>query len=121
MGEFWWAGRSVGRGVWGPAAWRWLHTAAAKYPAAPARAERRAMARDLTRFVRNIPCDECALHASQYLAARPPDLSGRESLRLWAWQFHNDVNARLLKARLPFAEYEKLYAEASALAHLGFG
>lgn len=68
----------------------------------------------------NLPCPDCAAHATQYLAAHQQDLMGaqtKDALRLALCAFHNSVNLR--KGRLPLfdpADLAATYGRADVAA-----
>lgn len=96
---------------WGPRAWNWLHSLGIYFPEDPSPEEKRAALARIHRFVADLPCHECATHATAYIRRTPPDVESSEALQSWAWAFHNAVNARLGKPPLSFAKYRRLYAE----------
>jgi hypothetical protein len=65
--------------------------------------------RRILRFLENLPCPECRRHSLEYIQQDPPDLSSSQALQVWAWSFHNNVNARLGKPLFPFTAYSQLY------------
>ena len=86
----------LGRGTW-----NLLHRAAQRLPPVPTERERA----DLLAFFRILgdlyPCDECAEHYRGMLAASPVDARSGPQLAAWLCARHNEVNARLGKARFP--------------------
>jgi hypothetical protein len=95
---------------WGPRGWRWLHVTAIGYPLRPTPGEARAAAERISGFVGHIPCPECRGHAARYVRRRPLALENSDSLQVWAWRFHNAVNARLGKPLVSFDAYRAAYA-----------
>jgi FAD-linked sulfhydryl oxidase len=99
------------KSVWGPIGWRWLHLAAIYYPRAPAAADAEDTAARIGAFVARLPCAECRWHAALHLRRDPPALGSSGAFRVWAWRFHNAVNARLGHRRVSYAECCRLYAD----------
>jgi mitochondrial FAD-linked sulfhydryl oxidase len=97
-----WDWPEMPRRQWGPIAWGWLHRVAEEYPDRPTKAEANNAGLRLKNFFDGLPCPECKKHAYRYLLRNPPDLSGNEAFRMWAWRFHNAVNARLGKRLVAF-------------------
>lgn len=104
------------KNVWGPRHWAWLHRLAIAYPDAPTAGDASGTFARIWAFVSGLPCAECRVHATAYVAARPPPLGGSEELQHWAWEFHNAVNRRLGKRQAPYAEYAADYAAELASA-----
>lgn len=91
------------KSVWGPIGWRWVHHEARSYPRQPTRAD---AVRAFTRywnFISRLPCSECRAHAIAYFTRNPPALSSGPALEIWAWRFHNAVNARLGKPLVAYS------------------
>ena len=90
--------------IWGPAFWFLLHGWAERLDVGDADT-----ATEWSRFIRwladVLPCTVCQEHAR---LQRRPDFSKlrgnslKEAARDWTFQFHNDVNARLLVGGRPF-------------------
>ena len=98
------------------------------YPQEPTEKDAQIADTRIQNFVANLPCPECRQHASEYLKENPPDFSSSSALQVWAWRFHNAVNARLGHQTFSFAAYSRLYlsemcwanwsaAECSQLGH----
>jgi hypothetical protein len=96
--------------VWGPLGWDWLHVAAARYPTSPSPEEARRAFRRIWAFVTRLPCAACREHATRYVLRQPPILTSSSLLQVWAWRFHNAVNARLQKPLLPFETFRARWA-----------
>jgi hypothetical protein len=95
---------------WGEPCWQFFHVMAETV-----REDRFAVARsDILQIIAmmcsNLPCPDCAAHATQYLAAHQ-GLRGantKDALRLALCAFHNSVNQR--KGRLPLFDPADLAA-----------
>ncbi len=85
----------------GRGAWNMLHRLAAKFPAEPT-AEQSAEAVQFFRLLGNwYPCDECAGHFREMLAAHPVRAGSHAELTTWLCERHNQVNERLGKPAFP--------------------
>lgn len=90
--------------------WRWLHLVSISYPCRAGPHEARAMHCRIWHFVLGLSCGECRAHAAAYLQARPPALAGSAALQVWAWTFHNEVNARTGAKPFSLADYNAAFA-----------
>lgn len=92
------------REKWGPGRWQSIHLTAA-WADTPAKV---AVFNTWIRHqISNLPCEECRMHASQYLEANPPE--DAEDPFIWSWQFHNTVNRRLGKPELEYRVARDMY------------
>jgi hypothetical protein len=82
------------RRVEGPKMWAELHARPAGY-----RGDDAAERAWLETFARRIRCRECETHWRELVAKMPPDLASAETYWRWGVDRHNDVNARLGKAK----------------------
>lgn len=65
----------------------------------------------------NFPCDNCKYHINARMTDRPIQTyygikngDGYEyGVSKWAWEFHNEINQRLRKAKMSWEEYKTLY------------
>ena len=105
-----WIRPNASKKQWGPKKWDRLHKIAIGYPRRPSPADARVAYRSIWALVVNLPCAECREHAARYVTRNPPDLANTETLQIWAWRFHNAVNARLGKRLVSYWEYLRLYA-----------
>jgi hypothetical protein len=93
--------KAATRAALGRATWELLHRLAAKFDAAPTPARVAEVTRFFSALSTLYPCDECAAHLREMLAARPVDARDNKALSLWLCATHNDVNARLGKPAFP--------------------
>lgn len=98
------------KNVWGPMEWQKIHLLAIRYPNNPSSDERRQALININGIARNLPCKTCTRHAQEYLLAHPPALKDTWAFQHWAWNFHNEVNARLGKPKLTCSDYFALYS-----------
>jgi hypothetical protein len=88
---------------WGPRFWEVLHLAAVGYSMDPTPSEKLGfrMFFDSLRYV--LPCPKCRVSYESYLDTRrlrDEDLASRDSLFLWVFDLHNNVNMNLKKPKL---------------------
>jgi len=95
----------VKRNIWGPAAWTFLHAAAASAD------DPAAFAQLVALLPHTLPCQECRQHCGAFLERRPPAAEVRDAATAsrYLYDFHNDVNARLGRATAPARLVEARY------------
>ena len=103
---------ATSKAVWGPAAWTFLHAAAAVCDDPDG-------FRELLRAAaRCLPCRECRREAGQYLQEAAEELAavdGKVAASRFLWKMHNAVNARLGKPSFRVEELRRRYGvDASA-------
>ena len=92
--------------AWGPSFWRMLHLLAESFPGDEPTDYDRAKYKELVELVCELlPCMECRKHANKYLQANRLKITDRESLAMYLFNFHNEVNERLGKRKLTLEEY----------------
>lgn len=100
-------------GRWGPSAWRFLHSVAHAYPDEPS-PEHKAAAKSLFLSLRfMLPCGECCKHFAAGVgdADLEAAVQSRGALSRWLWEFHNSVNDRLGKPRVPWEVAVREFAD----------
>ena len=63
----------------------------------------------------NLPCPDCSEHAKQTFNAAKKSgvqITNREEMQRFWWQFHNIVNRRLKKHAMTFEEAQQMYSKA---------
>ena len=99
--------------VWGRPLWFSIHHGALYYPKKPDLATRQNMVNFIIGLPTIIPCMECKVHATTYINKRKSFLSkavlNQESLFIFFWMFHNDVNTRTGKPTLTLEETYRIY------------
>lgn len=99
--------------VWGPSFWFTLHNGAAKYPvdASPYVIER--MKVYILGIPIMLPCEQCKVHATNYIEKNKDKLNqiccGRTSLFQFFVDFHNIVNKRFNKPVLSYDQAWEIY------------
>lgn len=102
---------------WGAPTWYLLHTLAQKVKADRWPTFRVELVHTLYTICKNLPCPDCAQHAKEYLAQRPPHtIATVESLRHLFFHFHNSVNARKGFALFPREALDARYTNANTMA-----
>ena len=99
--------------VWGPCAWRQIHTTAKRYPEHPSQCEREAMKRWLREIHRDIPCPKCQRHYAKAIEQHADELDAIVESRFSVFAFtvylHNKVNQRNGKGEMSVAHAWTLY------------
>ena len=97
--------------IWGPSAWRFLHSITFSYPVDPTVAEQDAAIKFFNSLALVLACSRCRHDFADLLKARPVEAAvmNRESLTRWLYDIHEQVNLKLHKPRFSFAEAERMY------------
>ena len=96
---------SLNKNVWGPAAWTFLHAAAAVCD------DPGNLAMLLRATATSLPCPECRSHALAHLEAHPPEgvLTDRLTASEYVWKMHNETNVRTGRPTRPRSILAPLY------------
>ena len=99
---------------WGPAGWTFLHCVGFAYPERATAEERQRMYAFLASVGSVLPCRRCRSHCESYVrshmrGAGAACLAGREEVSRFLVEMHNEVNARLGKAQVPYEEVKAMY------------
>jgi Erv1 / Alr family len=103
---------------WGPVFWRLLHGMAEHVGNVPMPGlrgdEMRAWKVVLTTLDRALPCEHCRDHLKGYVSQHPINIpddysQGRDYIRRWLYELHEDVNGRLGKGSIPYSTVDLLY------------
>tara|TARA_B100000963_G_C22370075_1_gene555499 strand:+ start:56 stop:523 length:468 start_codon:yes stop_codon:yes gene_type:complete len=91
--------------IWGPYFWFTLHTITLAYPDNPTYHDKRRYNDFFVSVQYILPCPKCREHYKQHLDNFPISISldNKESLVIWLFNLHNQVNISLKK---PIMEYE---------------
>lgn len=54
-----------------------------------------------------LPCTICSNHAKEYIGRNPPESAMQPFI--WTWKFHNEVNKRKGKAKMPYSTASRAY------------
>jgi hypothetical protein len=80
---------------WGEPTWIFLHTIAEKIKDDRFPAIREQLLQKINMICRNLPCPDCSAHSSKYLdAINFRTIVTKQDLKLFLWNFHNEVNKR---------------------------
>lgn len=84
--------------VWGPSAWRFIHTIALQYPNRPSADEKDQFMTFFLLLPHVLPCYQCGVNMSAYLQEHYSDFrkafDSRDALFRWTVDFHRHVNSR---------------------------
>ena len=81
--------------TWGEPTWFLLHTLAQKISAEGFSQIRTELFQLIIRICSNLPCPECAEHATKYLESiHFHAITTKDDLKILLWNFHNTVNER---------------------------
>ena len=110
--------------VWGPAFWFSLHNGAARYPSKASPLWKRRMKSFIRGIPVMVPCEKCADHATAYIESRS-DLDevveNKDNLFKFFVDFHNFVNDRLGKAKIPMEAAHKMYQGSANVLTVAYG
>mmetsp|Transcript_34462 Transcript_34462/g.89259 ORF Transcript_34462/g.89259 Transcript_34462/m.89259 type:complete len:143 (-) Transcript_34462:1992-2420(-) len=85
----------------GWAAWSYLHSVAAFYPAKPSEEEKETMRGFMKGVAQFYPCKICRDDFVEEMEKDPPNVDSRASLSMWVCRQHNVVNEKLGKKTFP--------------------
>lgn len=82
--------------------WWLLHTFTGYYPENPTEERRKSFVTFMESLAENFPCSICGVHLKEYLTKKPiyPATKDRESLQLYMYELHEDVNRRKKKPQM---------------------
>ncbi len=110
--------------VWGPAFWFSLHNGAARYPVNASPLWRQRMKSFIMGIPVMVPCEKCADHATAYIESRhdlDDVVKNKDSLFKFFVDFHNFVNDRLGKTRIPMEAAQKMYQGTANVLTVVYG
>ena len=98
---------------WGEPTWFLFHTLAEKIKPEYYAELQKELLNLIYTICSNLPCPNCAKHATQYLnAVNFNTLTTKESLQLLLHRFHNEVNLRKGFAEFPLEQLKPKYSAA---------
>lgn len=101
----------TGRTRWGPPIWTFFHTLAEKVKPDYFPVVKTGLLNLINQICINLPCPDCANHASQYMrAVNFNSIQTKEDLKNMLYRFHNSVNGR---KGSPFFDYGELTSKYS--------
>ena len=95
--------------IWGPAAWKFLHTITFQYPEVPTDDDKRKYYIFFNSLKYVLPCPNCREHYSNNFEKRPIKLESRDDFIKWLIDIHNEVNIINKKKKYSYEEVYKLY------------
>ena len=100
--------------VWGKPTWYMLHTMAEKIKVEHFPRLRLELLNIIVRICNNLPCPDCANHATAYMNRMNFDnIQTKEQLKLMLYQFHNHVNTKKNYPLFPMNQLDSTYQQAN--------
>ena len=100
--------------TWGPATWTLFHTLAEKIQDTQFNDTKSDLLTFIKRICSNLPCPDCAAHATQYTSKLTPNhFTSKEQFKLFLFHFHNSVNIRTGKRPYTLEEMNAKYSRAN--------
>jgi hypothetical protein len=101
----------TGRGRWGPPIWTFFHTLAEKIKPEYFATIRLEILEQIYNICANLPCPECAKHATEYMnALNFNTILTKDDFKNMLFRFHNSVNARKGSPQFEYAELSAKYS-----------
>tara|TARA_B100001142_G_C14282605_1_gene635548 strand:+ start:485 stop:955 length:471 start_codon:yes stop_codon:yes gene_type:complete len=99
--------------IWGEPTWHLIHTLAYKLKD-EYESEVPILANKLKQLCKNLPCPDCAQHATYVLnSSNINTISKKKDLELFMFEFHNIINLKLSKNNFDYSELNKKYSKMS--------
>lgn len=100
--------------VWGKPTWYMMHTIAEKIKSEYFPQLRLELLNIIVRICNNLPCPDCANHATAYMNRINFDnIQTKEQLKLMLYQFHNHVNTKKNYPLFPMNQLDSTYQYAN--------
>ena len=96
--------------VWGPPAWKFLHTITLNYPEYPTIKDKENYKDFFYLLSEVIPCDRCKKHYKENITELPIRLESREELTEWLFDIHNKVNVSNGKPLYKYEDFINKYS-----------
>ena len=110
--------------IWGPPLWFTLHNTAIKFPVNASPLYISKMKDFIISIPYILPCEQCKVHASNYIEENKQDLdnicSGREKLFKFFVDFHNKVNKRQNKTEISYEDAYKIYTGQAFVTKISY-
>ena len=101
---------------WGEPTWFLFHTLAHKVKEEHFTRVRNELLNNISMICSNLPCPNCADHATLYLKQTPFfSIQTKQGLKDMLFKFHNDVNAKKNVASFPYEELDAKYQCANTV------
>jgi len=102
--------------IWGEPTWFLFHTLAQRVSEQHFPKIRHELFQLICRICANLPCPDCAKHATQYMAKlNPQSIQTKEHLRIFFHRFHNDVNKKKGLPEFPLDAVTPKYSSANTV------
>lgn len=95
---------------WGPAAWKFLHSATFAVDLYPSHDMQTKLRNFFQTLPYMLPCKICRKHFLEYAEQHPVDTSSRENLTRWLVDLHNNVNTINNKPSVKYVDVENIYS-----------
>lgn len=100
--------------AWGSATWTLFHTLAEKVKDENFNDVKTDLLTYIKRICANLPCPDCAAHATQFIAKLTPEhFATKQNFKLFLFHFHNSVNVRTNKRPFTVEELNAKYSRAN--------
>lgn len=100
--------QSENRVLWGKSVWMLFHTLAAKVNVEEYKVLKYELLAILRQICFNLPCPDCAIHASRFISAvRIETIPTKDLFKSMLFQFHNQVNQRIGKQYFTIQELDR--------------
>lgn len=101
---------------WGASVWFLFHTLAHKIKAGEFQRVKVELLDTVKSICMNLPCPSCAQHAGQYIQRlNYASIQSKEDLKLFFFNFHNDVNRRKNIPPFPLSDLDTKYSSANTV------
>lgn len=100
--------------LWGKPTWYLFHTLAEKVRVDSFPQIRKELLSMIYRICNNLPCPDCANHATRYMQGVNFDaIQTKDDLKQMVWRFHNVVNQKKHYEILPLNDLDSVYSRAN--------
>lgn len=107
----------MSRSRWGPVTWYFLHAFAENVDDDIFTSECESIKKILSELFSVLPCPTCSNHAVEYIKKSNFKLiTKREHLKIWLFNFHNNVNTRINNNIFTIEQVDELYTRANTIA-----
>lgn len=99
--------------IWGPGAWIFLHSITLNYPMQPTIQDKKLYYDFFHHVSKILPCETCSTHFQKLLGKYPINffLESRDTLTKWLVKLHNEINLRLHKPTVSYAQFQSTYKQ----------
>jgi hypothetical protein len=97
--------------IWGPPAWKFLHSITFQYPENPTDLDKQKYFTFFNSLKNVLPCPTCREHYGGNFESIPIRLDNREDLIEWLIDIHNEVNLKDGKKAYSYSEVYQIYTD----------